>query len=203
MSALIFDMDGTLWDAVDSYVEVWLKSFADCGLDANVTREMLLGQMGRHLDDIARTLVPDAPDMDRLVAAIMKTERELMPVLGGRLYPGVKETMARLSTGHKLFMVSNCGEHGLDNFLTITGLKQYMTDWLSHGQTKKPKAQNIATLIERYSLDNAVYVGDTQSDADAAHAAGLPIVWCTYGFGHVANPDYTINSFPEILNLGL
>lgn len=203
MSALIFDMDGTLWDAVDSYVKVWQYSFADCGITAHVDRTMLIDQMGRHLEDIAATLVPDAQDIQALTAQVMHVEREVMPRLGGRLYPGVKNTIEALSKKYKLFMVSNCGEHGLNNFLELTGLKPYMTDWLSHGQTQKPKAQNIADLVERYSLDNAVYVGDTQSDADAAHAAGIPVVWCTYGFGRMSNPDYTINSFPEILNLGL
>ena len=30
--SLIFDMDGTLWDAVDSYVAVWDATFAEFGM---------------------------------------------------------------------------------------------------------------------------------------------------------------------------
>ena len=29
---LIFDMDGTLWDAVDSYVKIWNATIAECGI---------------------------------------------------------------------------------------------------------------------------------------------------------------------------
>ena len=42
--ALIFDMDGTLWDAVDSYCEIWNRTFRDFGVDCTVGRDVLTGQ---------------------------------------------------------------------------------------------------------------------------------------------------------------
>jgi len=73
--------------------------------------------------------------------------------------------------GVRLFMISNCSATGLDTFLTYTGLRPYFTDWLSMGATGADKDVNIRTLVGRYNLERAAYVGDVQRDADHAHAA--------------------------------
>ena len=44
--SLIFDMDGTLWDAVDSYVAVWNATFEAMGYRVSVSRDELLLYMG-------------------------------------------------------------------------------------------------------------------------------------------------------------
>ncbi|MBQ7851826.1 MAG: HAD hydrolase-like protein [Muribaculaceae bacterium] len=36
--SIIFDMDGTLWDAVDSYCKIWDKTFNQMNIDAPITR---------------------------------------------------------------------------------------------------------------------------------------------------------------------
>ena len=33
VDSLIFDMDGTLWDAISSYCEIWRICFANHGVD--------------------------------------------------------------------------------------------------------------------------------------------------------------------------
>lgn len=200
---LIFDMDGTLWDAVDSYVTIWNKTIDDCGLSRqHVTRADLITLMGRQLDYILAKLIPGpegrSPQvLDRLFA----NETDMMPRLGGRLYAGVTETMSRLHGRIPLFVVSNCGRGNLENFLDVSGLRPLITDHLSQGETGKPKSANISTVVERYNLKTPYYVGDTATDAEAARTAGTGMIWCRYGFGHVDAPDYIIDSFAELLAL--
>jgi phosphoglycolate phosphatase len=201
--SLIFDMDGTMWDAVDSYTHIWDVTFKECGVQRPpVTRQELLEQMGRHLEDILADLAPEGSDIDYLLQALDKNERALVPVLGGKLYEGVPETIRTLyENGIKLFMVSNCGSEGLKNFMAFAGLTQYFTDSLTHGGTGHSKDVNIRQLVERYDLKNVFYVGDTAGDCHYAHAAGVGMIGCTFGFGDVSTADYKISSFRELLNI--
>lgn len=199
VDSLIFDMDGTLWDAVDSYAVIWNKTLDQVGIPhETVTRDHLLSLMGSYLDDILAQLVPDAIQRTRLLELVMKNEAEMMPELGGTLYPSVKELIPELATKYRLFMVSNCGAEGLPNFVQYNRLQPYFVDLLSHGGTHRSKADNIATLIEKYNLRCPVYIGDTQGDADQARMAGVPMIHAAYGFGDVLNPDAAIHDFSEL-----
>lgn len=198
----IFDMDGTLWDAVDSYCRVWNQTIADCGLEscAPVTRPRLEQLMGKPLTEIERELIGnDVPEF--FMEKLQENEISMMPHLGGTLYPGVADTIRELHrNGAKLFMVSNCQKSGLPNFLRYTGLEPYFTDWVSFGDNGQEKDVNIRTLVERYNLKHPVYVGDTAGDMRSTHAAGLPFAWASYGFGHdLEGAEYILKSFNDLL----
>lgn len=200
--SLIFDMDGTLWDAVPSYCKIWEYTLDEFGLgDIKVTREELDRLMGKPVDVLVDTIVTRHVDRTRFLEALDANEDRLMPVLGGRLYLGVKETIRELVRDHKLFMVSNCSPKGAVNFMTYSGLTDCFTDSLTYGQTHVGKDVNIAALVKKYGLRSPLYVGDTQGDADASHRAGVPIAWAAYGFGHVSDPDYIINEFSNLIKL--
>lgn len=112
----IFDMDGTLWDAVDSYCAVWNRTFEECGVNvAAVTRPQLEALMGTPLDGICRALAGDTALPAGFMERLHANEVGMMPSLGGRLYPDVRSTLEALKArGARLFMVSNCdaGEIG-------------------------------------------------------------------------------------------
>lgn len=203
--SLIFDMDGTLWDAVDSYCAVWDATAASLGVELHVERGQLLPLMGKPLEEIYDALAAhtDAPRRE-FMRRLGDFEARMMPRLGGSLYPGVKATLEELHRrGVRLFMVSNCSASGLDNFLDFTGLRPLMTDALSFGGTGCDKDVNMRRLRDVYSLSAPAYVGDVQRDADSTHAAGLPFIWAAYGFGTVRPGDYEyrIDSFEQLLSL--
>ena len=72
--------------------------------------------------------------------------------------------------------------------LKTTGLAPYIKDHLCFGETQTPKGDTIRTLVARNGLKAPVYVGDTQGDADACKAAGVPFIFAEYGFGDVRMP---------------
>ncbi len=202
--SIIFDMDGTLWDAVDSYCQVWNLSFRQLGKEITIRRQQLLECMGLTLDRIFSRLVDTAGfDVDEFLERVALNEDKMMPALGGKLYEGVAQGIKELSKEYKLFMVSNCGANGLKNFMTYTALTEYFTDSLTFGETLMGKAENIALIKQRHSLASPVYVGDTQGDCEAAHAAGVPMVFAAYGFGKCQGAEYRADSFTELTRLFL
>ena len=205
--SIIFDMDGTLWDAVDSYAAIWNKTLLDCGVQRRpVARDELIALMGKPLKEIASILVPglDGPALDVFFARLEANDLEMMPRLGGRLYPGGAATLRELSeSGMPLFMVSNCGPEGLPMFMDYTGLRPYFRDWLSYGSTGRDKDVNIRALVERYNLVRPLYVGDTVGDLRSTRRAGVAFAWASYGFGLDFNPaeaDIVLHAFPDLVS---
>lgn len=201
--SLIFDMDGTLWDAVDSYARVWDISFARMGIDATVSREQLVGCMGMKLSDILDTIVDPAVDIDRarFLDILAEEEARQMPRLGGRLYPGVADGIAALARRYRLFMVSNCAACGISNFLAYTGLTPYIDDHISNGENGLDKTENIRLIATRNGLTNPVYIGDTAGDAAHSHAAGVDFIHAAWGFGTVDPSAASAASFNDLVKM--
>lgn len=199
--SIIFDMDGTLWDAVDSYCAIWDMTFEQMGKPQTVTRDELLKCMGMPINEIFHAIVKVDVNEQEFLELLDFNEQKMMPILGGKLYNGVYEGIKLLSAKYKLYMVSNCGADGLKNFLKFTHMEPFFSGTLTYGETLLPKADNIKLLIDNNNLSNAVYVGDTQGDCNAAHKAGIPMIFAKYGFGKCEDAEFSIESFPELLDL--
>lgn len=44
--SILFDMDGTLWDAIDTYADIWNEAFREIGSDQRITRDILYRYVG-------------------------------------------------------------------------------------------------------------------------------------------------------------
>lgn len=198
----IFDMDGTLWDAVDSYCAIWNQTIEDLDVKVpSVTRQQLASLMGTPLAGIFDVLIGDEIDRTRFDERLQQNSISMMPRLGGKLYEGVTDTIDELSKHARIFMVSNCDAPTLETFLDFTGLRKYMTDYLCFGGTGVEKDVNIRRLVEKHQLKNPVYVGDTRGDMESTHLAGIPFAWAAYGFGKgLKGQEYTLNSIKDLLS---
>jgi phosphoglycolate phosphatase len=198
---LIFDLDGTLWDASASCVMAWNKALENKGVrDFVITQQLAHSFAGKLLDDIFSryfTFLPPEQYND-MAAAYAKEEKFHMKNFGGELYPGVKEQLKLLSEKYPLFIVSNCLTGYIENFLDQHRLGNLFADYECIGVTGKPKAENIEMIISRNELSNAVYIGDTMGDFEAARKNRLPFIYAEYGFGEVNDAQYVINNFTEL-----
>lgn len=184
---ILFDLDGTLWDAVDNICAAWNLGLEERGHPGHLKAEEVRSCMGMLLPAIADRLMPElAPEeRQRTMAACARKQAEYLAVHGGALYPRLEETLKTLSRRWPLFIVSNCQGGYIEGFLAVTGLGKYFRDFECPGRTGLDKAGNIALVAERNGLRHPVYVGDTQGDRDAADTAGVPFVHAAYGFGQV------------------
>lgn len=202
MKAIIFDLDGTLWDSTEVVADAWNQAIHETtNLDLKVTADQLKGLFGRPLRDIVDNVFPmfDENQKKNIEQSLYHFEHDLLRQNTCPLYPSVPEVLSSLSQTHKLFIVSNCQAGYIEIFLEKTGLGNYITDFTCPGETGLLKGDNIKLIIERNHLDSAIYVGDTQGDADACKIAGIPIIYASYGFGLVKEPDYVISQFSDLL----
>lgn len=199
--SLIFDMDGTLWDAVDSYVWIWNEGFRQLNLTKRFTREEMITYMGKQPDELIAECVKDEQcevNIQQVYQTVFGLQQHTMPLLGGKLYEGVREGLETLSKEYKLFVLSNCESYGVHQFLEYTKLTHLMTDTITFGETRLPKALNLQLLKTRHRLENPVYIGDTDSDRLQTELAGIPFVYVNYGFGTAARSALEFSDFEEL-----
>ena len=202
MTGIIFDVDGTLWDSTEQVAVSWNRCLRETTeLDVVLTGARLGKEFGKPLPEIIRNLFPDLPEKEREILGekLYRYENAWISKAPCILYEGMKETIAALSMQYPLYIVSNCQSGYIEAFLENTGLQEYFRDHACPGDTGLLKADNIRIMMERNRLDHAVYVGDTQGDADACREAGVPMIYCAYGLGEVTGDYATIHRFPELL----
>lgn len=201
MEAVIFDVDGTLWDSTDEVAVSWNKALSEQSeLDTRVTGDILKNEFGKPLKDIMESLFPELSDreQDELAVHLYEYENKWVETAPCIIYEKMPETIRSLSENYKLFIVSNCQAGYIEAFLKNTGLGAYITDYTCPGDTGKLKAENIRIIMERNQVLSAVYVGDTEGDAKACEEAGIEMIYAAYGFGEVEKPHREIKSFGEL-----
>ena len=204
MDAIIFDVDGTLWDSRVPVAHSWNHSIeVYTGKPSTFSPEYLGQFFGKTMDVIVKVLLPDCSSEERLRVGdqIFAEENDWLAKEPGIVYPGVESTLEQLCKKMPLFIVSNCQNGYIEVMLETTGFGRFFSGHLCYGDTKEGKGKNLVTLCKRYGLHDAVYVGDTQGDADACAEAGIPMIYADYGLGEVKTPWKTIHSFPELLEL--
>ena len=117
---------------------------------------------------------------------------------GGRLYDGLFEVLRELKKEYRLGIVSNCQCGYIEAFMSAHGTADLFDGFTCEGMTKRSKGENIRTLMAELAVQEAVYVGDTAGDEQAARAAGVPFVHAAYGFGTAKSPDAVIHALCEL-----
>ncbi|MEG1858294.1 MAG: HAD family hydrolase [Pseudoflavonifractor sp.] len=199
---ILFDLDGTLWDATLTICAAWNHT-----LDNHpqlkrgpVTREEICACMGLLLEDIGSRLVPELSHEDcrAFVADYFAFSEPYLKSHGGILYPQVAETLAALQKIAPLYVVSNCQDGYIQGFFAAHHLGQYFSGFECAGRTGMEKSGNIALVVRENGLKNPVYIGDTQLDYTSARAVGVPFLHAAYGFGTIDAAVPAAGSFGEI-----
>ncbi len=186
--AILFDLDGTLWDATHVTAGIWVEVMKNHPeLDRNVDLLTVQGGMGYTNEELAVRLFPDLP-YEKAFGLMMEScamENILLRQGGGHLYPDILMVLEKLAERYPLGIISNCQSGYVEAFLEYHQCSHLFADHTCSGDTGKSKAENIRLLCTRNGYTNALYVGDTMGDARSAKEAGCPFAWVSYGFGTV------------------
>jgi phosphoglycolate phosphatase len=212
--AIIFDMDGTLFETDTLLVGVHERIFQtlrDEQLYMKPTPpvEKLLGCLGMLLHDIWKQVMPDSTPAarERADELMLQYELEGLEAGAGSLYPHVEPTLRMLhERGIKLFVASNGLEHYVKGVALHKGIAPLFDGLYSAGEYETAsKVDLVNRLLKDHDLESAWMVGDRSSDVEAGKENGLTVIGCAYAvYGRkeeLAGADALISDFRELLEL--
>lgn len=198
--AIIFDLDGTLWDTSREIEQVW-KSVAE-NYNIKINQEKIRQIMGFTKDEIIEYLFKgNSEEGNEFITRCQNQENEYLRKNGGHIYKNTINTIKDLSNKYDLYIVSNCQSGYIEAFLNHYSIEKYFKDYESSGNTGLNKYKNIKSVVERNNILEAVYVGDTIKDYESANKNGLHFIWAEYGFGKCDKYYKKIEDISELINI--
>ncbi|MDG6225186.1 MAG: HAD hydrolase-like protein [Candidatus Thermoplasmatota archaeon] len=200
IGSAIFDLDGTLWDPTVTAAKAWTRALADKRIDREITSQDMHRISGMKPVEFLPLLFPDIEDTNVLYEALSRKEAEYLRREGGMLFTGVEAGLKKLSRHIPLSLVSNCQASYMDAFLEWSGFERFFVEVESHGRLGLDKYENILMVIDRGSLIDPVYIGDTPSDRDAASKAGIPFIQITNGIRPRIESELNFDDFSSLID---
>ena len=86
--AIIFDLDGTLWDSSEEVTIAWNKGLENLGLDKRISLDDMHNFMGKTLDVISEMMFPelDVSTRTNIMKECCKEEHKYIKEHGGHPY---------------------------------------------------------------------------------------------------------------------
>ena len=180
--AVLFDVDGTLIDTVDLHAQAWVEALRH--FDVETTFEDMRLQIGKGGDQLLQGLLPpgriedEADKIQSFRSELFK--RNYLPQ--ARAFPGVRELFEQIrSRGQRIVLASSGKAEEVEAYKEIAGIADLIDDATSSDDAERSKpfpdifraAFNKLGLL---SATEAMVVGDTPYDAEAARQAGLASV---------------------------
>ncbi|QIK36851.1 phosphoglycolate phosphatase [Caldichromatium japonicum] len=213
---VLIDLDGTLVDSVPDLAECVDAMLARLGRPPHgeakvrqwvgngverLVRRALVGQLEGE---------PQASEFERAYPIFLELYAA-NTCTHSKLYPGVREGLEFLkAAGYPLGCVTNKAERFTKPLLKQLGVYDYFGIVIS-GDTlprQKPDPLPLLHAAQHFGVrpQDALMIGDSISDVQAARATGFAIICVSYGYNHgrdihEAQPDAVIDSFSELPDL--
>ena len=199
--AAIIDLDGTMVDTLGDFAEALNRMLGDLELPPIAAQhiERMVGKGSEHLLRSVLNHVlehmgkaPTAIEIEALYAhAWPSYQRHYLAINGhyARVYPGVEAGLQALRhAGLRLACLTNKPTSFALPLLRAKGLEGYFEQVFGGDSFDKKKPDPLPLLKTCEALQTApartLMVGDSSNDAQAARAAGCPVVLVTYGYNH-------------------
>jgi len=177
MPTALLDVDGTLIDANYHHALAWYRAFRDNGIVLPVWR--IHRHIGMGGDQLVPALVPGIDDA--LHEAVEETRSERYAELIGEVQPfhEAHELIVDLKErGATVVLASSSPQDELDHYLDLLDARALLDAWTTKEDVEatKPEPDLVAAALAKAGTDEAVMLGDTPWDVEAAARAGLSTI---------------------------
>jgi pyrophosphatase PpaX len=210
LAAALFDFDGTLVDTTEMIFQGMRHATTSVLGREDFSREELLANVGQPLPRQMELF--DAEKAELLLEAYRAHHEEHHDALIGE-FPGVAEALSRLrAAGVRIVVVTSKRRRSVEMALEkFPGLDLVVDRFVTMEDTEehKPHPEPLLKGLELMGgipKEEAVYVGDSPFDVQAAKAAGLTSVAVSWGaFSEdtlrEADPDYLVPDIDSVVDV--
>lgn len=193
ITAVLFDVDGTLIDSNDAHAAAWVQAFTEHGIEVDPI------QVRRSIGMGGDKLMPAVSGLDEesnLGAKIAERrgqifKTEFLPRLTP--LPGAADLVAAVARRYVAVAASSAQKDDLIPLLDIAGARSLLDAWTSSDDAEESKPApdiiHAALMRAKTSPGNAVMIGDTPYDIAAARKAGVRVI--AFRCGGWLDPDLT------------
>lgn len=201
LDAAIIDLDGTMVDTLGDFAQALNRMLADLALQAIVPAhiERMVGKGSEHLiKSVLHHVLAQAGQAPAAInteaiypQAWARYQHHYLAINGqyAQVYPGVPEGLHALrSAGLRLACLTNKPTAFALPLLRAKGLDGFFDQVFGGDAFERKKPDPLPLVKTCAALGSApartLMVGDSSNDAQAARAAGCPVVLVTYGYNH-------------------
>jgi HAD superfamily hydrolase (TIGR01509 family) len=165
----------------------WYRAFTQNGVELPIWRiHRAIGMGGDQLvaalagDDVEKEKGEDIRTAEK--ALYMAMIHEVRPL------PGARKLMETLKErGHRVVLASSAKQDEIEHYIDLLDASEVADDWTSSADVEqtKPNPDLVQTALDKVGGGDAVMIGDSVWDVEAAKRAGIPTIAVrTGGFGH-------------------
>jgi HAD superfamily hydrolase (TIGR01549 family) len=174
----VLDVDGTLVDTNYHHAIAWYRAFREHGLTLPVWR--IHRHIGMGGDQLVAAVAGERVE-ERQGDSIRAAETALYADLIGEVQPfaDARRLMTMLrERGHKLVLASSAKRDEVDYYLDLLDARGLADAWTTSADVDatKPEPDLVVAAVDKVGGGEAVLVGDSTFDCEAAKRAGVPAV---------------------------
>lgn len=204
LSAIFFDLDGTLVDSSIGIHNGFTYAFNQLGVpspDAKTIR----GFMGPPLETSFASCLPQ--NQIELAVQLYRFYYKDKGVYEAKLFPNIKSILSELSKDYPLYITTTKNTSIAENMVRNFGIDHFFDGIYGSSPQALHKANVIRQALQTHNLDpdRVVIIGDTKYDMIGAQETGIKTLAVTWGFGEEEElmsyqPDWVAHQSTDLLS---